>query len=188
MPAILDILAIHGIFTTFFVLAPWAEANALSVQAIEAAGHEIANHSYAHERMAEWDPDRIVDDLTQAEDALMGVGVSSTKPWFRPGFGNRSVASVDAAFGAGRTTVRWTNGSNDFVEGTQDEIQDSICADLLEGAQPRAILISHTFNPQTPAAVDRFIRGMHDQGYVFAPLSVLVAPDPGLFLTASAPE
>lgn len=182
VPSLLDVLASHGIVTTFFVLAPWAEQYPRTLQTILDAGHEVGNHSYAHERMAEWPADEIVADLERAEDVLTDLGAGSTKPWLRPGFGNRSPASVATAFAQGWTTVRWSGGSNDFVEGTPEQIQDSICADLLELAVPGSILISHTFNRETPAAVDRFIREMHDAGYVFVPLSVLTAPDPSAFI------
>lgn len=182
VPALLDVLASHGILTTFFVLAPWAEQYPGTVRAILDAGHEVGNHSYAHERMAEWPAADIIADIERAEDVLTGLGAAPTKPWLRPGFGNRSEASVATAFSQGWTTVRWSGGSNDFVEGTPEEVEDSICADLLELAAPGSILISHTFNPQTPAAVDRFVREMHDTGHVFVPLSVLSALDPGAFI------
>ncbi|MCA9984953.1 MAG: polysaccharide deacetylase family protein [Anaerolineales bacterium] len=179
---LLDVLASHGIYTNFFILGSWAEENPELVAAIAEAGHEIGNHSYAHERMGEWSAEDILADLTQAEEILQQMTGRSTQPWFRPPFGNRSEASIQVAYDAGWSTVTWSGGSNDFVEGTPEEVQNSICSDFLEGAQPGAILISHTFNEQTPAAVDRFIREMHAAGYVFMPLSVLTAPFPDRYL------
>lgn len=179
---LLEVLASHGIYTNFFILGSWAEENPDLVTAIAEAGHEIGNHSYAHERMGEWSAEDILADLAQAEEILQQITGRSTQPWFRPPFGNKSEASVQVAYDAGWSTVTWSGGSNDFVEGTPEEIQNSICSDFLEGAQPGAILISHTFNEQTPAAVDRFIREMHAAGYVFMPLSVLTAPDPAAYL------
>ena len=182
VPALLEVLTSHGIYTNFFILASWAEENPELVAAIAAAGHEIGNHSYAHERMGEWSAEDILADLEQAETILRQITGRSTQPWFRPPFGNKSEASVQVAYDAGWSTVTWSGGSNDFVEGTPEEVQNSICSDFLEGARPGAVLISHTFNEQTPAAVDRFIREMHAAGYVFMPLSVLTAPDPGEYL------
>ncbi len=188
VPALLEVLRSHAIRTNFFILGSWAEQHPGLVTAIRDAGHEIGNHSYAHERMAEWEPERIREDLERAEAALVAAGVPATRPWLRPGFGNRSEASVRAAFEAGWTTVRWSNGTDDSITGDPQEVEDTICADLLEGAERGSILISHTFNPRTPAAVDRFIREMHDLGFVFVPLSVLTAEDPSRHVLRLLPE
>lgn len=188
VPALLEVLRTHGIRTTFFILGSWAEQHPDLVRAIRDAGHEIGNHSYSHERMAEWESDRIVGDLERAEQALLAAGAPPTRPWLRPGFGNTSEASVRTAFEAGWTTVRWANGADDSITGPPQQMQDSICADLLEGAGRGSVLISHTFNPETPAAVDRFIREMHDFGFVFVSLSVLTAEDPSRHVLSLLPE
>ncbi len=45
---ILEILATHGIKTTFFLAGQWVDKYPEYVVKIAAAGHEIGNHSYSH--------------------------------------------------------------------------------------------------------------------------------------------
>lgn len=176
---LLEVLANHQVRTTFFVDGMWAEANPALVAAIAAGGHEIGNHGFSHQRMAEWEADDVRAELERAEAVLTGLGVAPTAPWLRPPFGNVSEVSLAAAFEAGWTSVRWSGGSDDTVTGTPEEVEDAICAALLDAAERGAILISHTYNERTPAAVDRFVGEIHDAGFVIVPLSVLAAEDPG---------
>lgn len=48
LPRLLDAFARHGVRATFFIVARDATAHAAELQAIRAAGHEVASHSLTH--------------------------------------------------------------------------------------------------------------------------------------------
>src|SRR5207244_13321814 len=48
VPRILDLLGGHGLKATFFVPGHTVESFPAETEAIVAAGHEVAHHSYAH--------------------------------------------------------------------------------------------------------------------------------------------
>jgi polysaccharide deacetylase family protein (PEP-CTERM system associated) len=67
---VLELLAKHRARATFFVLGWIAEREPALVRAIAAAGHEIACHGHAHERVTAMTPARFRDDLRRARQAI----------------------------------------------------------------------------------------------------------------------
>ncbi|HUT35636.1 MAG TPA: XrtA system polysaccharide deacetylase [Planctomycetota bacterium] len=67
---LLGCLAERGARATFFVLGHVAERHPELVPAIEAAGHEIACHGYAHRLVYTQSPDEFRDDLRRSLDLL----------------------------------------------------------------------------------------------------------------------
>ena len=50
---ILEILKKHGLHVTFFMTGGWVEKYPEDVKAIQAAGHDLGNHSENHKNMAQ---------------------------------------------------------------------------------------------------------------------------------------
>jgi polysaccharide deacetylase family protein (PEP-CTERM system associated) len=70
---LLDQLAEFGAKATFFVVGEIAATNPALVKAIFAAGHEIASHSWDHQRVHRFQPDEFRKDLLKSKDALEQV-------------------------------------------------------------------------------------------------------------------
>lgn len=71
LTTLLQTLKSHNIKSTFFVLGATAEQYPSIVPAIQAGGHEIANHSYAHQRYTKLSRSQIQNDLKRAEQILV---------------------------------------------------------------------------------------------------------------------
>lgn len=67
---ILDELARHDQKATFFLVGQLAQAQPDLVRDIARAGHEIANHSWDHQRVHNFTPEQFRQDLRQSRDAL----------------------------------------------------------------------------------------------------------------------
>jgi sugar transferase (PEP-CTERM system associated)/polysaccharide deacetylase family protein (PEP-CTERM system associated) len=67
---VLDLLAESNVHATFFILGWIAERFPLLVRRIQAAGHEIGCHSYAHRLIYELTPDQFRDDTLRARKAI----------------------------------------------------------------------------------------------------------------------
>ncbi len=84
--AVLDILAAHGVLTTFFVIGEKLNASPAaraSVERAHAAGHWIGNHSHSHRTpLGRLDADTARREITQCQDALSGF--SHPDKLFRP--------------------------------------------------------------------------------------------------------
>lgn len=70
---ILELLARHGIQATFFVLGWVAEQTPSVVKEIQAAGHEIGTHGYAHQLIYHQTPDEFAADLKRSLEIIEGI-------------------------------------------------------------------------------------------------------------------
>jgi peptidoglycan/xylan/chitin deacetylase (PgdA/CDA1 family) len=176
---ILDVLRNNGIHAAFGMTGRWAEANPALVQRMVSEGHELINHSYDHpsftglstnsrpltqeQRWSQLDrTEQIVRDLTGA----------STKPYFRPPYGDFD-DSVLADVGARgyRYAVMWTVDSR----GWQGIAPDAIVHRCLDMAEAGAIYIFHVGSEsRDAAALQPVIDGLRDRGYEFATISELI--------------
>ena len=106
-PALLAALAAHELLATFFCPAERLLAHPTLAQAMVKAGHELANHSYAHRwSLALWSEDKARRDLSEAQAVLRRFGKETR-------FFARSPASAARRFCVQRTgsafvTVTWT--------------------------------------------------------------------------------
>jgi polysaccharide deacetylase family protein (PEP-CTERM system associated) len=83
---ILDLLARHGIQATFFILGWVAEETPRVVKEIQAAGHEIGSHGYAHQLIYEQTPDEFAADLTRSLEIIEGITGVKVRGFRAPSF------------------------------------------------------------------------------------------------------
>jgi peptidoglycan-N-acetylglucosamine deacetylase len=89
VPRVLDMLAERELRITFFVVGQDAalESCGPALRSIADAGHEIGNHSFNHEQwLHTYEPRRLADELTQAEEAIYAATGQQTVGFRGPGF------------------------------------------------------------------------------------------------------
>jgi peptidoglycan/xylan/chitin deacetylase (PgdA/CDA1 family) len=74
VPRILDLLREYSLPATFFVLGATAERHPQTVDAVLAAGHEVAHHSYAHSSPVRQTEDEERADFERALELLRRLG------------------------------------------------------------------------------------------------------------------
>jgi len=74
VPLILDLLREHGIRATFFVPGRVAERHPDRVEAIVAAGHELAHHGYTHTSPTTFERDEEERELVKGLEVLRSFG------------------------------------------------------------------------------------------------------------------
>lgn len=72
-PQVLAILKEKNAKATFFMLGKHAEAYPELVQQIHAAGHEIGNHTYSHQRLTRLSQDGLKAELQHTETILFNI-------------------------------------------------------------------------------------------------------------------
>lgn len=177
---ILDELARQRVPAAFGMTGKWAESNRDLLARMQREGHELINHSYDHSSFTgvSWSavartPAERAAQLTRTERIIEEVTGTSTKPYFRPPFGDydSSVLADVGALGYG-TTVMWTVDSM----GWRGWEANQIAQRCLEGAAAGAIYIFHVGAASKDAeALGAIIDGLRARGFEIVRLADLLA-------------
>jgi peptidoglycan/xylan/chitin deacetylase (PgdA/CDA1 family) len=76
LPAILEVLARHGIDATFFFPGRVAEAYPAAVESVLTAGHEVAHHGYTHRGPGSLSREQQAEEFERGNAALQVFGVT----------------------------------------------------------------------------------------------------------------
>ncbi len=170
---ILDTLHEEDVHCTFFLTGFWVRDNPELVQRMVAEGHELGNHSNTHPRFTELTDEEIAQELAAVEEAVMELTGRSTKPYFRPPFGNRDDRVRRAVQENGYLTIYWTYFVWDWVE---DEPAESVLSYAVDNASNGAIVVLHLGSWQTEQVLPQIIDQLQAQGYRLVTLSELLSP------------
>lgn len=164
LQAILDALEKYDVKGTFFLTGKWTEGNPILVKQISDAGHEIFNHTYSHPHLPEISDEEIISELTKADESISNITGKSTKPYFRPPYGEVDDRVRKAAAEAGYQSVRWTIDALDWEESsgrTAQQVKDRV----LNNLKPGTIYIMHIGDNLTGQVLDELFIKIKEQGY-----------------------
>jgi peptidoglycan/xylan/chitin deacetylase (PgdA/CDA1 family) len=171
---ILDTLKANDIIAGFGVTGRWAEQNPALVRRIAQEGHTIINHSYDHPsfmgrstglppltQAQRW------EQLDKTESIIQDLAGVSTKPYFRPPYGDYDDSVNADLFARGYLyNLMWTVDSL----GWNGLAADAIVERCLTLAEPGAIYVFHVGSAsQDAAALQAIIDGLRDMGYTIGP-------------------
>lgn len=178
---ILDILKANGITASFGITGRWAEQNPDLMRRIVSEGHHLINHSYDHSSFtglstssAPLTREQRWQQLDRTEAIVNSLTGASTKPYFRPPFGDYdSSVNADIYARGYRYNVMWTVDSFGWRRIAAAEIVER-CLSL---AEPGAIYIFHVgAASEDAAALPAIIDGLRDAGYAIGSVPQLLAP------------
>jgi peptidoglycan/xylan/chitin deacetylase (PgdA/CDA1 family) len=124
-PRLLDVLAIHDVRATFFLLGSRAQTEPELVRRIATQGHLIGNHSWSHPNLALATASRVREELARTSDTLEQT-IGAPIRFFRPPFGARRPAVFRIARSLGLTTVLWNAMTSDWSETSTERIAGSL--------------------------------------------------------------
>jgi len=121
-PRLLDLLDLHNIHATFFLIGGRVRQFPALAARIAAAGHSIGNHTDTHPILTFQSPRRIQFELEACRSAIAGA-IGHDPQWMRPPFCARgphvTVALHHAGFGA---AVMWSAWARDWKEKTPEGV------------------------------------------------------------------
>lgn len=164
---ILAILKEFKVRATFFLIGVQVLRHPELARSIVAAGHEIGNHSFSHTLKEDCTEDKIREDMTRAEKAILEV-TGRLPLYFRPPCGVVTQSVRRACGQLGYSLVLWSVDSGDWK--AQDD--DTVVAHVLESVRPGGILLFHPL-PRTVRVLPRILQALREKGYEIVPLSVL---------------
>ncbi len=171
---ILEILEKNDVKVTFFMTGGWVEAYPDDVKAIQAAGHDLGNHSENHKNMSQLSDEEKTSELMSVHNKvkeLTGVDMQL----FRPPYGDYDNDVVLNATANGYYTIQWSVDSLDWKDYGVDAIVETVCEHKALGNG--AIILCHNGAKYTAEALDTLITTLKSKGYEFVPISQLIYKD-----------
>jgi peptidoglycan/xylan/chitin deacetylase (PgdA/CDA1 family) len=170
--AILDFLQAERIPASFGVTGAWAREHPALVRRMATEGHLLVNHTDRHLSFTGFSSDtqpltraQRFAALAGAESAIRNAAGVSTKPWFRPPYGDRD-ASVDRDVAAAgyRFELLWTVDTL----GWQGVPPSQVVQRVLDRLTPGEIVLMHVGAASTDAeALPDLVAQLRARGYGF---------------------
>ena len=184
-PQVLDILRDKGVKASFFIntdnqtmVASDGAAQAL-LRRIVSESHELATHTVHHLDLAVQSAEKIEEEIVGVEAtvrAVFGAGAPPLTllraPFGRPyqsAAGSAAYQKVAPVVARHAVHVGWAIDSNDWqYQNDPDRVYAHVTGLIkTPGQGAYGIILMHSINPQTVAALPRLIDYMRDNGFVF---------------------
>jgi peptidoglycan/xylan/chitin deacetylase (PgdA/CDA1 family) len=172
---VLSVLEEAQVRATFFVTGAELERNMEEGRRIVAAGHELGNHSYSHERMVLVTPSFVEREVERTDELIREAGHRG-EIFFRPPYGRKLFALPYYLSKTGRQSVTWDVEPESYPEVAADP--DKIAEHVLSRTRPGSIIILHVMYRSRAASLEalrKIIDGLRAQGYSFKTVSELLA-------------
>lgn len=171
---ILDILKKYDIHVTFFMTGGWVSSYPNDVKAIQAAGHDLGNHSENHKNMSQLSDTEKTEELLSVHQKVKEL-TDIDMCLFRPPYGDYNDDVILNATENGYYTIQWSVDSLDWKDYGVESIVDTILnhKNLRNGA----IILCHNGAKYTADALDAVITGLQERGYEIVPISELIYKD-----------
>jgi peptidoglycan/xylan/chitin deacetylase (PgdA/CDA1 family) len=173
-PQVHKLLERHGAKATFFVVGERAQSDARAVKQAFDAGHELANHTWAHKDLTQHNEAYDRESLEQTHEVL--VKLTGRAPTLcRPPYGRIDSVGLNVCTGLNYGVLLWSG----HITGTNARYDTS---KVLNDVSPGSIVLAHDGGPEPNQTLmqqlDRLVGGLKDQGYTLVTASELLAAAP----------
>ncbi|MBR2132481.1 MAG: polysaccharide deacetylase family protein [Oscillospiraceae bacterium] len=166
---ILDVLQKYDVPATFFVVGNWADDYPDAMQAIVDAGHEIMNHSNAHDHYNSLSAEQITKDITICNEKIMKLtGIMPSL--IRCPYGEYDDHVITTIRAMGMEPIQWDVDSLDWKDLSAAEITQRVTSKV----QPGSIVLFHNAGLHTPEALPAILDYLAKEGYTLVPISELI--------------
>ncbi|MFN6261201.1 MAG: polysaccharide deacetylase family protein [Chromatiaceae bacterium] len=171
---ILQILAEEKIPATFFLIGQEVQQHPQLVRQILAAGHQVGNHSFSHQRMIFKSPAFVAGEIEQTDKLLRDSGVDGVI-YFRPPYGKKLLVLPWYLMKHHRVSVTWDVAPENFPKIAKDP--QALVDYTVQQTKPGSIILLHVMydsRQATMQAVPQIIRQLKAQGYRFVTVHELL--------------
>jgi peptidoglycan/xylan/chitin deacetylase (PgdA/CDA1 family) len=170
--AILDLLRAERVSATFGVTGAWTRAQPALVRRMAAEGHLLVNHTDRHLSFTGFSTGDAPLTRAQRRAALEGAEAAvvaatggSTKPWFRPPYGDRDTSvDRDVAAAGYRYELMWTVDTLGWKGVPPAQVVERV----LDRLVPGEVVLLHVGAASTDSeALPELVRRLRAAGYGF---------------------
>ena len=168
----LEILDRYGVKATFYNLGDNTLSYPEIAKKVVEAGHQLANHTMAHNQLTSVDASTVYSEITRSAKAIEDTtGVYTSH--IRPPYGDFTERSWLGSGGAITAAIRWTGDSEDWkLPGAEKMVSNSLL-NLRSGS----IILMHDGGgdrSQDVEALPMLIERLQSEGYEFVTISDLM--------------
>jgi len=174
---ILQLLELYQVKATFFVTGSETQRYMTQAKQIVAAGHQLGNHSWSHQRMVLMSLDEIHREIEGTDQQIRAAGYQG-EILFRPPYGKKLLLLPWYLAQNNRVSIMWDIAPETFDEDSEDP--QTMAAQVLEQVQPGSIVLLHLMyknRDASRAALPLIIKGLKQKGYTMVRLSDLLAAE-----------
>ncbi len=174
---ILQLLELYQVKATFFVTGSETQRYMTQAKQIVAAGHQLGNHSWSHQRMVLMSLDEIHREIEGTDQQIRAAGYQG-EILFRPPYGKKLVVLPWFLAKTHRTSITWDIAPETFDEDSEDP--QTMAAQVLEQVRPGSIVLLHLMyknRDASRAALPLIIKGLKQKGYKMVRVSDLLAAE-----------
>lgn len=164
---ILDILKANQVKAAFFITGHYLHSQPNLVKRMKAEGHLVCNHTLNHPDLSVLSEDKLQQELSALENEFTSITGYTMDKYLRPPMGNYSAISLNATSQAGYSTVFWSIALRDWDPNNQPGAEYSYQY-VMKNIHPGAVILLHAVSKSDTEALDRIIKDLQNQGYVFA--------------------
>lgn len=172
---VLQLLDLYQVKATFFVTGSDTQRYMTQAKQIVAAGHQLGNHSWSHQRMVFMSLDEIQREIEGTDQQIREAGYQG-EILFRPPYGKKLVLLPWYLADTHRTSITWDIAPETFDEDSEDP--QTMATEVLEQVEPGSIVLLHLMyknREASRAALALIIKGLREKGYRMVTLSELLA-------------
>ncbi len=173
--SVLQLLDLYQVKATFFVTGSETQRYMTQAKQIVAAGHQLGNHSWSHQRMVFMPLDEISREIEGTDQQIRAAGYTG-EILFRPPYGKKLLLLPWYLAKHQRASIMWDIAPETFDEDTEDPQQ--MAMQVLKQVQPGSIVLLHLMyknREASRAALPIIIKGLKDKGYRMVTVSDLLA-------------
>jgi peptidoglycan/xylan/chitin deacetylase (PgdA/CDA1 family) len=171
--AILDVLQREGVHATFFTVGLRLRQYPALLDRMVAEGHEVANHTWDHQRLNWITPEKARWEVHSVEEFVYRR-TGFIPRLVRPPGGDYDARVLEICRDEGCGVCLWTANAGDWKKMPVNEIVEKV----LDQVHPGSIVLMHDEFMQTPHALPRIIEGLRARGYRFVTCSEMLGEPP----------
>jgi peptidoglycan-N-acetylglucosamine deacetylase len=170
-PEVLALLKEFGVPATFFMIGQNIEKYPELASQVFQAGHQIASHSYSHQRTLLSSVEYFTQEIQRTDELIRKLGYQD-EIVFRPPFGKKLINLPLALQRTGKLSVTWDAESED----TETQEPAKLKENILRHATAGSIILFHdgfARKEGTLTAVREILQTFRSQGYRFVTVNEL---------------
>lgn len=165
-PKILDVLKANNVKAHFFITSGYLKDQPELVKRMVAEGHVVGNHSVNHPSMPEVSTEQAIQEIQGLQEQLDTV-VKYPMYLFRPPRGEWSERTLKITEDLGYKTVFWSMAYQDWLV-DQQQGWERAYNHVMENIHNGAVILLHAVSSDNAEALDKIIKDLQKQGYVFS--------------------